>query len=387
MAWRLYAQRSTTGEWLDTNVGASLDVTWQLNGAGRAKGLIPTSLDTPRGADGRPLWLERGTTLYAEEDGQLKWVGLCSWQRRTSAGRELEFKGMKWGYDLIGYTSRIRQWEPHPYDVVADLLDNAHGQPDGDLGMTLVRQGAPDGYPGDEQPPEDRPKKVNRRKGETSAEYAARQARRREDQAEWDKKYGDRRPYELAWWEAPYVGEELSELARELPFDYYERHEWADREALTRRSELVVTARKGTQRPDLALVEGVNIAVPLDPTTDADTYGNQVILLGAGEGSKMRRAAIGARDGRVRTTRYGEAKHVRNEARLRSLARRRFERMEVSVRLEEATMRGELGGLELGDEVPVESSVFNGWCRVYGITRNTATGNVVLTFTDTGSSL
>ena len=39
-------------------------------------------------------------------------------------------------------------------------------------------------------------------------------------------------------------------------------------------------------------------------------------MLGAGEGRKMLRSAIGVQDDRVRTTRYGEAKHVRNLARL-----------------------------------------------------------------------
>lgn len=384
MAWRLYAQRTTTGEWLDTNVAAALDITWQLNGYGEAAGFLPAALDRPVGPDGLPTWLERGTTVLAEEDGELKWAGLCSWQRRTSSGRELEFKGMSSAFELIGFNGRIREWQPDPFDVVEQLVDNAQGQPDGDVGVQVVRQGRPAGYPGDEQPPEERPKKVNRRKGETSAEFADRQAKRSKDQAEWDKKYADRRPYEVAWWEAPYVGEELAELAAEVPFDWWERTEWANRENLQRRTELVLTSRKGTQRTDLELVEGVNIAAPLDPKTSIDGYGNHVVLLGAGEGRKMRRAGVGSRDGRVRTTRFHEAKHVRNDGRLEALARRRYGNLRAATTLDEAVMRGDLGGLDLGDEVHVSSSVFEGWCRVYGITRNTRTGNVTLAFTERG---
>ncbi len=386
MAWRLYARRTTTGDMLHNDVPAVCDLTWQLNATGHASGFIPSSLDVASGVDGRPIWLERGTTLLAEEDNRLKWVGLCSWQRPTAAGRELEFKGLTSHYDLIGFDGRIREWQPDPFDMVSRLMGNAHGQPDGDIGINLERQGNAPTYAGDEQPPHERPPKVKRRRGETKDHFEERQDDRQKEQDQWDKAYGDREPYSVAWWEAPYVLEEIRELAREIPFDWWEDHEWLNRDAFTAAHRLVVAPRKGRQRSDLALVQGQNIAEALDPTTDSEGYGNHVVILGAGEGKKMRRAATGKRDGRVRTTRFGEAKHVRNHGRLQALARDRFARAKVAVKLDQAAMRGDLGDLELGDEVLVDSDVHTGWCRVFGITRNTRGGNVTLTFTAGGDA-
>ena len=51
-------------------------------------------------------------------------------------------------------------------------------------------------------------------------------------------------------------------------------------------------------------------------------------------------------------------------------------------KLDQATMRGTAGSLTLGDEVRVQTSVFDGWCRVHGITRPTRGGNVTLNFTE-----
>ncbi|HUR54933.1 MAG TPA: hypothetical protein VMZ71_12445, partial [Gemmataceae bacterium] len=93
---------------------------------------------------------------------------------------------------------------------------------------------------------------------------------------------------------------------------------------------------------------------------------------------------VGARDGRVRTTRYGEAKHVRNLARLETRASEKLADMSLSVKLDQAVARGPLSGVGLGDEIMVESRLFTGWCRVYGITRSTVSDTVTLTFTDPG---
>lgn len=384
MSWRFYAVRSTTGEVLHADVPMLADLTWELGGSGNVAGAIPAAFDVDKAVDGLPLWWERGTTLLAEEGEQLKWAGLCSWQRPTPAGREVEFKGITSALDLIGFTGRIREWQPDPFDLVQRLVDDAQEQPDGDVGLHVVTDGKAPTYAGDEEPPSERPEKVSRRRGETVEHFAERQEDRAKLQEEWDKEYGDRRPYSLAWWEAPYVGEEIRELAREIPFDWTEQHRWTNRANVQARHELVLTPRRGRQRSDVALVEGINIGAVLDPTTDVDGYGNHLIYLGAGEGRKMRRAAIGRQDGRVRTTRYAQAKHVHNEERLRARARQRFGRMGVAQVLDQAVMRGSVTGIELGDEVRVESRLFTGWCRVYSVTRNSRSDATTLTFTPTG---
>jgi len=382
VSWRLYAQRATAGSILHAGGPAELGPTGGGNGNGAAAGALPAALRQALGHDGRPLWLERGTILLAEEDEQLAWAGLCSFQRRTPAGREVEFQGITYALDLIGFEGRIREWEPDPYDLVTRLVAHAQAQPDGDVGLVVVREDTPATYAGDEKPPTERPPNVKRRKGETKDAFDKRREARNKDQREWDNKYGDRRPYEVAWWEAPYVGDELRELADEIPFDWHVRHRWTSRANLERRSELVLSRRRGVRRDDVALVQGVNLASVIAPTTDLEGYGNRLVVLGAGEGSKMRRASVGARDSRIRTTRFLEAKHVRNQARLEARARDRFERMAVGVSLDQAELRGGTGGIEPGDELHIESDTFTGWGRVRSLTRSTAGGNVRLTFTE-----
>lgn len=384
MDWRFYARRTVTGEWLHTNVGAAFELTTELNGSGFATGVIPAALDVEKAPDGRPLWWERGTTLYAELNGHLEWVGLCSFTRPTASGREVEFKGLTSAYDLIGFDGILREWEPDPFNMVRQLISNGKAQANGDVGLQIIEDGRAPTYAGDEQPPRERPEKVKRQRGESKEHFAEREEDRAKEQQQWDKDYGERRPYLVAWWEAPYIGEELRELAREIPFDWYEQHRWTDRDNLEARHDLVLTPRRGRERSDVRLVEGVNIGAPLDPSTDTGKYGNHVVMLGAGEGRKMRRAEVGAKDGRVRTTRYGEAKHVWGEQRLRAAAREKHSKMGVSVTLDEATLRGDLGGLDLGDSVEVESSLITGWCRVFGITRSTTTDTITLSFAPTG---
>lgn len=387
MTWRFYAQRQVTGDWLHTDVPLRAKITRQLNGSGLVEATIPAALDVERAEDGHPLWIERGTTLYAEEDNDLKWVGLCSYQQPGPTGRRLEFKGLTSVYDRIGYDGLIREWQPDPFDLVRRMVNNANDQPDGDVDLQVLEDGRAPTFAGDEQPPTERPEKVKRRRGETVEAFADRQEERAKEQAQWDKAYGDRRQYLLAWWEHPYIGEELRDLAREIPFDWWETHEWADRSQLTRRSRLVLSPRKGATRHDTALVEGVNIGEALDPNTDVDHYGNHVVMLGAGEGSKMRRAGVGSRDLRVRTTRFWQAKHVHNDQRLRAMARERFSKMDVSVKLDEATVRGDLGGVELGDQVRVESTLFTGWCRVHSITADSGSSSLVLGFVNDGGTV
>lgn len=387
MTWRFYAQRQVTGDWLHTDVPLQAKITRQLNGSGLVAGVIPAAFDVDVAEDGRRLWVERGTTLYGEEDGDLKWVGLCSFQQPTPTGRRLEFRGLSSLYDLVGYDGLIREWQPDPFDVVRRMVNNANDQPDGDVDLHVVEDGKAPTFAGDEQPPTERPEKVKRRRGESAEHFADRQEDRAKEQAQWDRAYGDRKQYTLAWWEAPYIGDELRDLAREIPFDWWEEHRWANRGNLERRSELHLSPRRGATRHDTALVEGINIAEVLDPTTDVDRFGNHVVMLGAGEGRKMRRAAVGARDGRVRTTRFGQAKHVHNDTRLRALARERYGKMAVSVKLDEATVRGDLGGVELGDQVRVESTLFTGWCRVHAITADTASSNLVLGFVNDGGTV
>lgn len=380
MAWQLYAQRTVTGEWLHTDVPMSLSMTWALSDPGRASGVVPAALDAAA-ADGEPMWLERGTTLIAENladpDAPL-WCGLCSYSRPTAAGREIEFTGLSSGFDRMAFLGEIRQWQPDPYDVVRTLVKDGQSQPNGDLGFHVVEDGVAPTYAGDEAPPP-RPSKPKRRRGESHEHYDDRILSWQIAVDDWQRLYQDREPYHLAYWDGTYIGEELRGLADEIGFEWYERHRWADRDQLARRSDLVLTSRKRTRNHTEALIEGVNIGEVLDPRTSLDGYANHVIALGAGEGRAMRTAQVGRRDMRIRTTMFLDAKNVSNRKRLQSLAANARRRAVATVTLDGATARN-LGSLTLGEEIEVRSRVFTGWCRVSELTRSTTTEDVTLKF-------
>lgn len=376
--WQVSAQRTVTGEWLHTDVPLDLSMTWALSDHGMASGMIPAALDQEYAADGHPMWLERGTTLYAEEDGELKWVGLCSYQRPTSSGRELEFLGLTSGFDRMAFTGEIRQWQPDPFAVVAALVADAQSQPDGNLGFTIHEDGRAPTYAGDEKPPP-APAKPKRRRGETKEKYDDRLLSWEVAHDTWERLYTDREPYHIAKWEGSYIGEEIRDLATEVGFEWYARHSWASREQRTRRSELVLTPRRNGREPLQALIEGVNIGEVLDPRTELDGYANHVIALGAGEGRQMRVAESGRRDMRIRTTMFLDAKATSNKARLQALAATARQSAVATVTLDAATARG-LGPLTLGREVEVRSRVFHGWCRLSAYQRSTVSQDIRLTF-------
>ena len=383
MTWRFYAQRTTTGTWLHGDLPAAAEVTVELNGTGSANLTIPESLFDAVAVDGRPLFLERGTTIYAEQgESDLPFVGLVDRVRRTGAGPVVSVLGLSSVWDRIVYDGRFRQWEPHTKTLVEHLIENAAQQRHGDVGFHVVTENLGDGFAGDRQPPEPRPGKSKRRKHETRAQWRTRRTAHNKALTAWDKKYGDRQPYSLAWWEAQVIGDELRDLAGEVPFEFYERHAWTDRDRQEIRHELVLTSRRGVRRPELALIEDVNLASVVEPETDLDRYGNHLLALGAGEGKKMRRAELAREDGRVRTTRVIQHKHQHQQRRLNGTARRRFAHMRRANGLESAQVRGDLDGLNPGDEVPVQSSTFNGRARVGSITRRPATDSVDLTFID-----
>ncbi len=379
MAWRFYARRFATGVWLDTDVPLRAEVTTELNGPGSIVGTLPTTYDVTA-ADGHPVWWERGTTLYCDDGAGLAAVGLLSFTRPTVDGRVLELGGLSTAYDLIAFEGRLRAWDANPYGLVEDLLADAHSQPDGDPGFRVVRVGRPGDMAGDVRPP-DAPEKPKRNRGETTTHYAGRVDAWEKRRQEWEKEYGDRQPYSLGWWEQQYVGTEIAELADECRFDVTARHQWTDRDALEARHDLVLSPRKPRRRADLALVEGENMYGVEPPETSLDSYGNNVVALGAGEGRKMHRGQYSRADGRARTTRFVEAKAVRSDKRLRQKAREKYATAEVVTRLREAKVPDTLAAqVTLGDELEVRSPGFTGWQKVVAVVRDTGGDPATLRF-------
>lgn len=133
--WRYFAQNLLTGEFTHTDLPLRRDeLTWQLSGPGALKGTI-----SPEVLGLGPLE-EWQTAIYAEADDEIRWGGIL--RNRGMRGAELTL-------DCAGFSSypaRIPYTGPDYVKINADptgifiyIWDHLQSQPDGDLGVQIVR--------------------------------------------------------------------------------------------------------------------------------------------------------------------------------------------------------------------------------------------------------
>lgn len=379
--WRYYTQRASTGRWLDTNTQIEeVGLDWMLSGPAGGQAYVPSGLATnPVAEDGRLTWGKWDSILYAEEDAKLAWAGICVAANPDSKGLKLEFTGPTGWLQGVPFGGHIAVWKTNAFDVARALIAHSRTYPNAlqfDTGSNLSAFTV-----GDPQPP-NRPKEPARRKGETKAEW---QSSDRYDKWQiaaqnWDDKYGDRKRWEIAWWESPYVGEEFSSLAKEVGFDYQERVRWADRSALRPQFHIDLSDEIRRRRDDIKLVDGMNLAKALEAKDNDDIYANRVIGLGAGEGRDMLKTEVGGDDGRLYQAEYVQYKTVNNLARLRGLVQadhKKYSNLDPEVDnvvAWDVPGYASLSGLRCGDEVEVISQNTNPpiatWRRVVEISRN-----------------
>lgn len=119
--------------------------------------------------------------------------------------------------------------------------------------------------------------------------------------------YGE---YRLAWYETTDLGEKVSELVENTPFEFWEEHHWnEDRTKIVHRVR-VAYPRAGRQRDDVRIELGVNVEVPEYDNEGVSDYASGLLALGAGEGGtdisandSGRLHAVITRDGETRIRR------------------------------------------------------------------------------------
>lgn len=381
MGWRFYAQRAVSKQWLDTDVELNdMEMSWMLSGPCSGKANIPVGMNKVlAGDDGRPVFGKWDTILYGEEDSLLSWVGICYDATPDKDKLNLEFIGSTGWLQGVDYDKRYAVWQTDAFDVVRHLIATANATPGG---LDIIPSNNDSGlFLGDAQPPPE-PVKPIRKQGQTLQQYYDTKAYKDWKTAHdaWKEKYGEREFFEIAWWEAPYIGEEIDSLATEVGFDYRERYAWADRANLVPRMFLDLNVNMVNRRSDIAFVDGMNLAAPLEPAAKDIKFANNIIALGAGEGRAMVRARVGRQDGRLYQAQYTQHKTIKNQPRLRSLADADFRLHNDSAPQIGALRVWDIEGytplktLMVGDEIQVVSQNYNPainqWVRVIGITRN-----------------
>jgi hypothetical protein len=300
--WRFIAQRALPETILDWEVPLTLtsNPKRDLSGPGSMTGTIEPEYARMKGPDGRPILQEWGTKLYLEIDGRIRWGGIVTktsydgpkatvaCEGFTSYPHGIPYEGYMISGALItpkdpnagkdknhdGYidgSKPKRKVPPAPkpyggpridvYDAVRAIWAHVQNAPNGNIGLTIDRHdlgeklGAPDGSD----------------------------------------------PWELAWWDNPDCGQTLDTLARTIPFDWRENHYWAGDSTTIEHRLVLGTPRLGRKRSDLRFADGENVAAIARPEGMGDDYANEIVVLGKGEGRKMKRVQVHRPDpGRLR---------------------------------------------------------------------------------------
>lgn len=390
MGWRFYAQRAGTGVWLDTNLSLDWsDLSWGLSQTCSGKARRLHALD-PSGiaSDGRPLFGKYDTLVYGEEDGDLSWFGVCSAATPGNAATELEFVGFMGWTANVPYTDVFSRWSVNAFDVARHIIKHAVGkspslpiEPTDNRSLFSV---------GDKEPPP-KPRPPNRRKGQSKADWMAsdRYKQYQKDLAQWEKDFGEHEKYEIAYWEAPYCGEEIDTLFGEIGAEWLELVGWRDRTAMTTRLVLHMADDIRRRRDDIVFESGVNLVGSLDTSDTAQDYANHVIGLGAGEGRKMRRVQVGEDDGRLYQGQYVEYKHIRNKSSLRAKVQSDYKRLSNTnpdvqqVQVRDHPGYSPLRTLFCGDEVRVvsrhTSPAVDLWATILEISRTPDSDSATIT--------
>jgi len=383
--WRFYAKRPAQDRWLDTNVQIDPVMTWSLNASFAGQAIIPNGIGPDKGPDKRDMWGRGDTLLLGEEDNQLAWAGICSMATPGREGLYLEFTGAFGWMNNLPYLGEYEVNKADVFDVVRHLITAGNKLPRtlnvvADNTKSQFTAGGTKG---------DYPEAPVRHKGQTTKEYEESGPYKawlaQIEKYEANLGVG---PYTLAWWEAPYIGEEISTMADEYGFDFRERVKWKDRRDLDFEFRLDFADDLTKRRTDIVFEEGVNLASRAQPKEDSEPYATHVIGLGAGEGRDMVRAEHDVDDPRLYSARYMNYKTVTNADRLRSLTRndaRRFSGNGASiesVQVWDTPGFAPIGSLKVGDECRVISHSskppYDIWHRVREITRTPSSAVVDL---------
>ncbi|WP_409473472.1 hypothetical protein [Streptomyces sp. HC307] len=292
--WRFIAQRALGDEVLDWEVPFALSSNPKrdLSGPGAMTGTITPEYARMMGSDGTPILQEWGTKMYLEIDGDIRWGGIITKTSFDGPQFTVACEGFSSYPHGIPYESYIISGKKiTPKDPYAGKDKNHDGWVDGQKGKKKVPP-PPKPYGGPRIDVFDGFRHVwahvqGKPGGNIGIKVDA------HDLGELLGTSNGEDPWELAWWDNPDCGQVLDTLTTQTPFDWLETHEWANATSNTINHRIRLgKPRLGRKRPDLRFMDGENIAAIAKPEGMGDDYANEAIVLGKGEGKKMKRAQV-----------------------------------------------------------------------------------------------
>lgn len=292
--WRFIAQDAITEEVLDWQVPLTLSSNPKrdLSGPGAMAGTVEPEYARLIGPDGEPLLQEWGTKLYLEVDGAIRWGGLVTKTAYDEGQAKINCEGFSSYPHGIPFEDYIISGKKiTPKDPYAGKDKNHDGYIDFSNPKRKVPP-APKPYGGPRIDVYDAFRKVwahvqSRPYGNVGLVLDT------HDKGELLGASDGSDPWELAWWDNPDCGQTLDTLVNQFQFDWIETHAWKDSTSNTITHRLRLgTPRLGRKRADLRFAQGENITAIAKPEGMGDEYANEVVVLGRGEGQKMKRAQV-----------------------------------------------------------------------------------------------
>lgn len=363
MSWRFHVKRARTNVWLDRDAQINEPIiTWVLTGPGEMTFRLDAREAKRYGIDGRFVFDDWSSIVYAEKNGQIQWGGIVDGSDDAGNGERIVHLRSLSGYAKgVKYTSDVtRFYQMDAFDIVRLLWSTMQSDPMADIGMTLssnlsgITIGSEDPGPAPIREP-----------GETEEAWQARLT-------EYATRINE--PYELAWYNTPDFGEEVEKIMGQAAADSVESYSWNEdgSDVINRLNLYWPTA--GARRHDLRFVEGENVAVPPAPSSEADEYGNHVIALGAGEERHMLREEVQIDDGKLKRHIIAPAKDLYSPSTLNALARSVLKVAQNTLQYDSVDVydhpNAPIGSWQLGDEIKLET--FSGyyeldeWVKIVG---------------------
>lgn len=347
--WRFFAQRMTGdglgGEIIHPDLPlADVEIEDMLTGHNGLTGTISPEFASLIADDGRPLLDEYGTAIWAEESGNIHGGGIL-----TSS----DFSGPQWGITCTGLTGYLEDLpyasstffvETDPLDILRHIWTHVQSQPGSNLGLEVD------------------PLLTGLKVGTVL------------EQVEFDTQSGpvsfESGPYKLAWYQTHNLADNADGLASDTPFDWHEEHYWVG-DVLHHRLRLGYP-NIGRRRADLRFVIGENVHVIPDVNRDGAEYADEVWVLGAGEGSAMKRGVARANINKLRRVAVVADPSLRSQTSVNAAAQREVKYRNTIDTIASVVVRdhphADIGSVQVGDEVLVEGPTgwidVNTWYRV-----------------------
>lgn len=349
--WRYIATRMNgdgTETFLNFNVPLSgVEVNPVVNGHGGIKGTITPEIASLKTDDGEHIFVPWSTAIYAEEDGHIRGGGILKDYDDEAPRLQLDCIGHTGYLEDTRYTGAKSIERGDPLKVSQHLWEHTQNRTNFNIGIEFAGATASrEMFIGDDDiAPSTTPVKVT--------------------------------PYVLAYYQTHNLAKEFELLASLAPFEYTMTHEWNHDKTAIRHILTYGYPRLGARRTDLRFVVGENVVDQPRFDIGGDSYASDVIVLGAGEGSKMMRAednaAIPGRLGRDAVI-IDKSITTPTEAKKRAAAERKLlagtaDVTEIQVRQHE---HARLGSYSVGDDILIEtadgwSGIRSLWVKILGI--------------------